>query len=203
MRIIHGVYYARPNYVIWAMKELGLEFENIPVNPMDGSAKKPEYLALNPAGLIPTYQEDDFILRETMAINYYLAKNHGDGLLWVSDPMDEALVMQWCFFGILYIDKPSVDYILYKIFLPEEMLDPEKVKASEEALLPQLKILNDHLAGRDYLAADKFTIADLNLSAMLEYARNAKFDFSAFGNVMAWMDRCLSRPMRLEMNKRD
>lgn len=80
MRILHGAPYARTNYVIWTLKELGLEYENIPVNPMRGETKTPEYMALNPNGLIPTLEEDDLVLWESTAINFYLAKNYGDGL---------------------------------------------------------------------------------------------------------------------------
>ena len=115
MRIIHGAPSGRANYVIWAMKEMGLDFEINPVNPFKGETKKPEYLALNPLGQVPTLEEDGFILWESMAINFYLAKNYGaknngGSLLWSDDPREEAEITQWSLFGCpvaLLVQGPS------------------------------------------------------------------------------------------------
>lgn len=200
MRIIHGVPYARTNYIIWAMEELGLEYEINPVNPMKGETKMPEHLARNPNGLIPVLEEDGFFLWETMAINTYLAKKYGDGLLWATDPQEEAHIMQWCVFGAISIDKPAVNYILHKQALPEEMRDADSLRQAQEMLEPHLTILNDHFGDKDYLVGGRFTIADLNLSAMLDYLRKARFDLSAYGNLQSWMARCLERPVRIEMS---
>lgn len=200
MRIIHGVPYARTNYVIWALKELGLEYENIPVNPFQGENKTPEYLAINPNGLVPTLQEGEFVLWESMAINAYLAKNYGEGLLWTDDPKEEALIMQWSLFGIQSLDKHAVNCILHKQALPEEMRDATILAEAEQALIPHLAMLNDYLAGKDYLVGGRFTIADLNLAAMLDYARKAGYDFSDYAHVQTWLSKCLERPHRREMN---
>ncbi|MBL4800340.1 MAG: glutathione S-transferase family protein [Emcibacter sp.] len=202
MRIIHGTPYARTNYVIWAMKELGLDFEIKPVNPMTGETKSPEYLALNPNGLIPTLEEDGFLLWETTAINSYLAKKYGDGLLWSSDPQEEAQIMQWCVFGAIYVDHQAVNHILHKQALPEDMRDEKILALAKEELRPHLEVLNGHLSDKDYLVAGRFTIADLNLAAMLDYAVKSGYDFSGLGHVQRWLTDCLGRPVRVEMNKR-
>lgn len=199
MRIIHGVPYARTNYVIWAMKELGLDYEINPVNPANGETKRPEYLALNPNGLIPALEEDGFVLWESMAINSYLAKNNGDGLLWATDPHEEAEIIQWCAFGAINLDKPAVNYILHKQALPEDMRDAASLLIAQEALDPLLKVLDDHLAGKKYLVANRFTIADLNLSAMLDYPRKSGYDLSEYTALQSWLARCLERPARVEM----
>lgn len=202
MRIIHGVPYTRVNYVIWAMKELGLDYEINPVNPMKGETKKPEHLARNPNGLIPVLEEDGFFLWETMAINSYLAKKYGDGLLWASDPREEALIIQWCVFGAINIDKPAVNYILHKQALPAEMRSGDSLRLAQEALVPHLKILDDHLTSKDYLVGGRFTIADLNLSAMLDYPLKSGFDLSEYTALQSWLARCLERPERIRMGAR-
>ena len=199
MRIIHGIPYTRVNYVVWAMKELGLDYEINPVNPMTGETKKPEHLARNPNGLIPVLEEDGFVLWESMAINFYLAKNNGDGLLWATDPREEAQIIQWCVFGSSSIDKPAVNYILHKQALPEEMRDAASLRAAHEALVPLLKVLNDHLVSREYLVGERFTIADLNLSAMLDYPLKAGYDMSEYTALQVWLGRCLERPARIQM----
>ncbi len=201
MRTIHGSPYARTNYVIWAMKELGLEYQVNPISPMAGETIKPEYLALNPNGLIPTLEEDGFVLWESLAINFYLAKNNGDGILWSDDPHEEAEIMQWGIFGIANLDKPAVDYILHKQAFPEDMRDGEKLAAAEQALAPLLQVLDGQLAGRQYLVGERFTLADLTLAAILDYPFKSGYDLSDYPAVQSWLSRCLERPMRVEMNR--
>ncbi len=199
MRIIHGIPYTRVNYIIWAMKELGLDYEINPVNPMKGETKMPEHLARNPNGLIPVLEEDGFFLWESMAINSYLAKKYGDGLLWATDPHEEAEIMQWCVFGSVNIDKPAVNYILHKQALPEEMRDENSLRSAQEDLIPFLKVLDGHLAHKEYLVGGRFTIADLNLSAMLDYLLKSRFDLSEYKSLKPWLARCVERPARIEM----
>ena len=200
MRILHGAPYARTNYVIWTLKELGLEYENIPVNPMRGETKTPEYMALNPNGLIPTLEEDGLVLWESTAINFYLAKKYGDGLLWATDPHEEAEIMQWCIFAATSVDKQAVDYILHKQALPEAMRDADRLLSAQQELIPHLKVLENHLSNRDYMVGGRFTLADLTLAAILDYPRKSGFDFADFGNIKRWLARCLERPIRVEMN---
>ncbi|NOZ67400.1 MAG: glutathione S-transferase family protein [Alphaproteobacteria bacterium] len=201
MRIIHGSPYARTNYVIWAMKELGLDFDVNPVNPMKGETRHPDYLALNPNGLIPTLEEGDLILWETMAINMYLAKTYGDGLLWATDPQQEAQIMQWLAFGHVNLDEPAVNYLLHLNILPEEMRSEAKLEEAKTDIVPLLEVLDGHLAGRNYLVDDRFTIADLSLAAILDYPRKAGYDLSKYSNISPWLTRCVERPIRVEMNK--
>lgn len=201
MRIIHGAPYARTNYIIWAMIELGLEFEINPVNPMLGENKMPEHLARNPNGLIPVLEEDGFFLWETMAINTYLAKKYGNGLLWAKDAQEEAHIMQWCIFGAINIDQPAVNYILHKQALPEEMRDANSMRQAQEIIEPHLSVLNDHLTNKDYLVGGRFTIADLSLSAMMDYLIKSQFDLSQYTALKKWLTRCLERPARVKMNK--
>lgn len=202
MRKIYGAPTARTNYCIWVMEELGLTYENIPVNPFSGETKTAEYKALNPNGLIPTLEEDGQILWESMAVNFYLAKTYGRGKLMPDDPWEEALVLQWSLFGIQNLDKLAVNCILHKIALPEEHRDEGILKSAEEGLVPHLQILNTHLSGRQYLVGEAFSLADLNLAAMLDYARKARVDFSPYPDLETWLGRCLDRPVRRAMGGR-
>lgn len=199
MRKIYGAKQARANYVIWAAEELGLDYENIPVNPFDGSSKKPEYLAINPNGTIPTLDEDGFILWESMAINFYLARNYGDGILWSDDPHEEAMIFQWTFFVISEIEKHAVTLIIHKNILTEDQRSETVMAQCIETMTPKFKTLDDHLAGRDFLVGDRFSIADLNVAAILHYALRADYDFSAFKNLERWLNVQINRPARLKM----
>ncbi len=80
---IYGWKRSRVVRCMWTMEELGLQYEQIPLNPNEGQTRTPDYLALNPQGKIPTLVHDDFVLTETMAINAYLASSF-PGSLWPS-----------------------------------------------------------------------------------------------------------------------
>ena len=74
---IYGVPLSRAYRALWMANELGLDYENVPINFADGSAKTSEYLAVNPNGRMPAIDDNGFKLWESMAINLYLAKKHG------------------------------------------------------------------------------------------------------------------------------
>jgi glutathione S-transferase len=93
---IYGVPLSRAYRALWMANELGLDYENVPIHFADGSAKTPEYLAVNPNGRIPAIDDNGFKLWESMAINLYLAKKHGSGLL-PKTMEDEAHAIQWSF----------------------------------------------------------------------------------------------------------
>ena len=73
---IYGAPRSRTFRVMWAAEELGLPYENIPVDFAEGS-KQPAFLAINPNGRIPAIDDEGFVLFESLAINMYLAKKHG------------------------------------------------------------------------------------------------------------------------------
>ncbi|NOZ42644.1 MAG: glutathione S-transferase family protein [Alphaproteobacteria bacterium] len=200
MRTIHGSPFSRTNYVIWTMKELGLDYNVNPISPMAGETRKPEYLVLNPNGLVPTLEEDGFVLWESLAINFYLAKNNGNGKLWADNPHHEAKIMQWCIFGAVNVDKPAVDYILHKNALPEEMREVAILNAAEQTLIPLLQVVEGQLADGEYLVDNRFTLADLTLAAILDYPRKSGYDLSPYPAIGAWLDRCLNRPARIAMS---
>ena len=74
---IYGSPRSRTQRVLWMAAELGLDFEHIPLEFDDPALKSAEFLALNPAGAVPTIVDDEFALAESLAINLYLAKKYG------------------------------------------------------------------------------------------------------------------------------
>src|SRR5438270_12862372 len=77
---IYGSAMSRAARVMWCAKELGLSFEHIDV--AWDSLKKPEFLAVNPNGKVPGFQDGNVTLFESLAINLYLAKKYGTGELY-------------------------------------------------------------------------------------------------------------------------
>jgi glutathione S-transferase len=158
-----------------------------------GDSKKPDYLALNPNGRIPTLVDGDLVLFESMAINLYLAKKYG-GELYPRDEAQEALTNQWTLWGMTELEPLFMQLVLHKVMLPEGQRDPARVVAAESELLRPLAVLDSHLTKRDYLLGGGFGIADLNLAGAVMLSGFASYDISAFANVTRWLAACSSRP---------
>ena len=91
---LYGSARSRALRVLWMAGELGLKFDHKDWLPRAPETRTPEYLALNPNARVPTIDDDGFILSESMAINFYLAKKHKSAL-YPADPKNEARALQW------------------------------------------------------------------------------------------------------------
>ena len=80
---------------LWAADELGLEYEQVDVGGKFGGNDTPEYLAMNPMGLVPTLVDGDFTMFESNAITRYIAQKYGQGSLWPDDPHARATADTW------------------------------------------------------------------------------------------------------------
>jgi glutathione S-transferase len=197
---IHGAPRSRTFRNLWAAEEAGIPYENFPVDSQKGS-KQPGFLAINPNGRIPTIEDGDLVLFESLAINLYLAKRYAAGSLYPSRIEDEARAWQWTLWGATEIETPLIEMVSNRAALPPEKRD-ESIAAAAEAKLPRpLAVLDAHLARSPYLLGDAFTIADLNVSALLYSAWFNKIDLSRWPHIKAWLDRCLVRPAALRARK--
>ncbi len=190
---IYGVAGSRAYRTLWMVNELGLEYENMPIHFADGSAKTPEYLAINPNGRIPAIDDNGLKLWESMAINLYLARKHDKGL-WPKTIEGEAQAIQWSFWVMTEVEKPTLAVLFHKVFLPEGQRDPKAAEDGEQQLQRPLKVLDQALAKTGYLVGSSFTVADLNVASVLSWARIARMDLSAYPHVDKWLTATLRRP---------
>jgi glutathione S-transferase len=167
--------------------------ERIDGGKLDGSAKTPEYLAVNPNGRIPAIDDNGFKLWESMAINLYLARKHGSGLL-PKTMEDEAQAIQWSFWVMTEVEKPALAVLLHRFFLPEDQRDSKLADEGEQQLQKPLEVLDQRLATTGYLVGPTFTVADLNVASVLSWARMGGVDLSGFPQVDQWLAGCLKRP---------
>jgi glutathione S-transferase len=192
---IYGVPRSRAFRTLWLAKELGLDYEHVPVN-FTGDNRKPEYLAINPMGQVPAIDDGGFVLTESMAINLYLAKKHGK--LYPKSPQDEAKAWQWSFWVMTAVEKPSLQVLFHTVFFPEDKRDPAQAEEGRKQLARPLAVLEQALAGKPYLLGPEFTICDLNVAAVLSTARSPKLGIELGPNVRGWLERCLDRPAAKE-----
>jgi len=191
---LYGTSKSRASRSLWALEELAVAYEQIPIAPYTQS-RSPEYLRINPNGHIPALDDDGLIIWESMAINLYLADKHGRAPLWPGTPAERGAIYQWSFWAVTENEPRQVAHALAR-----RSGDASASKAALEGLMSALAVLNTHLRRRSYLLGDTFTIADLNLASCLRepqehgIGNNDEIKTSVIPAVMDWLDRCCERP---------
>jgi glutathione S-transferase len=147
--------------VMWIAGELGLAHERYDVGGPYGKNNEPEYLALNPNGLVPTIQDGDFVLWESNAILHYLAGKHENGKLLPSGAEAKARADQWMDWQQLSYNTHITPIFIGIIRTPPEKRDMALIERSRKSVTDAAKILDQHLAGSAYVAGDRFTIGDM------------------------------------------
>jgi glutathione S-transferase len=190
---IYGWKRSRVVRCMWVMEELGLEYEQIPLNPNEGQTRTPDYLALNPQGKIPTLVHDDFVLSETMAINIYLARSF-PGSLWPSTAKGVAKVHQWTSWAISELEPPLVA-IMREGRRPAEQIDQSRVDGWRGDVHRMVDAVLEPVLGRQpHLLADGgFSLADLNVAAVASVMPIFEIGLSGHPHTDQWMKRCFSR----------
>lgn len=189
---VYGVPMSRAMRVLWALEEVGAPYELVPTDFLT-DAHSPEYAKINPNGRIPAIQDGDVTLFESLAINLYLARKYGP-TLWPTSPADEGRAYQWTIWAMTELEEPIISALMHRMFLPEAQRDPKKAEEAAARFVKPITVLDGALAGRQWLAGPEFTIADLNVAAVLMVAPMAGFDLGQAPNAAAWLGRCTARP---------
>lgn len=196
---LHGVSRSRALRCLWMLEELGVPYENVKINTT-GESRTPEFLQLNPNGHIPVLQDDGLTLWESLAINLYLARKYDKGL-WPKTVDDEGRAFQWSLWAMTELEEPIITALRHRALLPEDQRDPKQAEAAALRFAGPLKVLDGALAGKSYLLGNAFSVADLNVAAVMLLAKAARFDIASASNVQAWMERCTTRPALAKAQK--
>lgn len=192
---IYGIAASRAFRPIWAAEELGIPYEHVRVHYQDPSLKEAPFRALNPNGTVPAIVDDGLVLFESLAITLHLARTRPEGGLWRSDEAGHSQILQWTLWAATEAEPPARQWFHHVSFLPPEARRPELAEAALTQLHGRLRVLDEHLSRHPYLTGDRFTVADLNVAAVLQ--RLADVGGQAFPSAMEWHRRCLARPAAL------
>jgi glutathione S-transferase len=191
---IYGIPRSRAFRTLWMVKELGLDYENVPIDMGKAETRTPEYLRINPNGHIPAVDDNGFILWESMAINLYLAKKYSPNAIYPARLEEEARAWQWSFWGMTEVERPVLTAMFHRALLPDDKRDAALAQQCERELQAPLKVLDAAVANQPYLLGEHFTVADLNVASILAWARPARIDFGPFPKAADWSKRCAERP---------
>ena len=172
-----------------ALRELGADFELVPVNLQDRTlADGSDFRAVNPKGYVPYLETDDAGgLSECGVILQYVADRHPDaGLAPPAGSPDRYRLQEWLSFVGTELHKN-----LPPLFLPTV---PDEYRPVARARLTQrLAYLDSALQGQAYLMNDEYSVADSYACAILNWTKPAKYDLSAHPSVAAYYDRLRAR----------
>ncbi|MGH8641874.1 MAG: glutathione S-transferase family protein [Burkholderiales bacterium] len=188
---LYGSARSRAVRVLWMAGELGIQFDHKDWLPRAPETRTPEYRALNPNSRVPTIDDDGFILSESMAINFYLAKKHKSPL-YPADPKMEARALQWSLWETDRLDRQIVNYARHSKELPAAERKPEIAEASWKEMADSFDVLETALSKSEWLAGPAFSVGDLNVAAALY--RALTLDLGKWPKLSAWLKRCWDRP---------
>lgn len=203
---IYGIVASRAIRPLWAAAELGLDVDHQLTDYKGGGTRTPEFLAINPNGHIPALvdhrPEGDVTVWESMACALYIARHHGqaDGVsLTPATPREDAEALRWSFWTVTEVEKDALTVLMHRLVMPAEDRKHELAEAAEKRLVVPLRVLEQHLAQQQtrnepYLAAARFTVADLCVASVLLWAKPARELLAQFPLLSAWLTRCLERP---------
>lgn len=180
--------------VLWCCGELGLEHRRIDAGMHFGVNNTPEYKAMNPNGLVPTIDDDSFILWESHAIVRYLARKPGTGKLWPSDghiAADADRWMEW-YSTTLWVNLRPIFWNLVRV--SPDKRNMTEVEENRPKLAANLSIVDAQLAGRDYIAGSSFTMGDIPLGVAAYRWFNLPLERPALANLQRWYQRICERP---------
>jgi glutathione S-transferase len=202
---IYGISASRAARPLWAALELGLTFEHIAMTYKAGATRTPEFLALNPNGHIPLLEDErpegQVTVWESMACALYIARVHGqaDGQsITPATPREEAEALRWSFWTVSELESDALAVLMHRMAMPEDQRKPELADKAESRLKVPLQVLEKHLLaqnanGQAYLAANRFTVADVCVASVAHWIRPAPDLLAQFPAVSSWLHACMAR----------
>jgi len=180
--------------VLWCCAELGIEYERVDIGGPFGGNQDPEYLALNPNGLVPTVKDDELVMWESNTICRYLCTTRNGEQLYPSDPQARTHIERWMDWQLSSIGPPMGALLFGLIRTRPEHLDHAAVEAARRKALAAWTIADDALADRTFLAGDQLSLAEIALGTLVYRWHAFPIERPPLKNLKAWFERLCNRP---------
>ena len=173
--------------VLWALEEMQMPFEIVGMDHPAHDLNTDAYRRLSPFEQIPAIDDDGLVLSESAAILLYLAKKAGK--LIPPDPAGEAQVVRWCFAAMNSVELPLLSLMILGWVKDEGKYRDFAVSWAER----HLGNLDRWLDGREYVATNAFTVADILMAHVLDEIKDENL-IKPYGRVASYRQRCFARP---------
>jgi glutathione S-transferase len=178
--------------VTMTAQQLGLELDLIVIDLLKSEHRDPEFLKFNPNGKVPLLEDGGFYLWESHAIMQYLADRCPGQDLYPRGVRALADVNRWLFWSAYHFT-PAVGFISRER-ISKKMVggsgdpDPVEIRRGESLLTAAARVLDDHVAGRQWITQDKLTLADLAIAAPLMHTTAARLPILDYANLQRWFE---------------
>ncbi len=193
MMKLYGLGPTRSLRVLWALHELGAEFQFVPVDLLAGEHRHSEFLALNPAAKLPVLVDGDLVLTESVAIVMYLAEKYRDKGLIPPDLVQRAQTYRWTMFAATELEQPLWRIAKHTSLYPEEKRLPQEVGLAREDFAAMAEVLDRHMEGRQFIVGDGITIADCVTAYLMDWANEIQL-LDDCAQLRAYLERMYARP---------
>ena len=193
MRLYYHPLSSNSRRVVMTVIHLNVTLEWVVVDLLRGEHRAADYLRLNPNGKVPLLDDDGFVLWESHAIMQYLADRSPRQTIYPHDARPRADVNRWLFWSAYHFT-PAVGMISRER-VSKRMVggsgapDPVEIERGEALLTAAAHVLDDHLAGKEWIAQDTLTLADLAIAAPLMHTAAAQLPVLGYQNLQAWFAR--------------
>ncbi len=179
--------------VLWLAEELGLKYERIDAGMQFGMVNTPEYRKMNPNALVPTIDDDGFVLWESHAIVRYLAAKHGAGTLWPADLKQRADSDRWMDWAFTF--QAALRAVFWGLVrTAPEKRDLQAIEEGRKKCAELLAIPDRYLDNKPYFAGNSLTIGDIPLGCHVQLWMRLPIERPAHANLQHWFDRLCARP---------
>jgi glutathione S-transferase len=196
LRILGHAASSNVQKVLWCCGELALPFERRDIGGTFGGNRTPEYLALNPNGLVPTIEDGGFVLWESNVIVRYLVTRYAagaTGTLYPTDALRRADVERWMDWQQTTLAAPMG--VLFRALLRKtEQVDPAALEAARGKATASWQMLEQALADRAYIAGAELTVGDIALGNAIHRWYRLPIERPALPRLEAWYARLCERP---------
>lgn len=175
--------------VALALELAGADWEPVWVDFFRGAHRAPEFVALNSMAEVPVLEHEGMVLSQSGIILDYLTDTLGR--FRASDPRE---AWRWILWDNHKLTANLATWRFLANFLPAEKRNPEVIDFLKGRATVALKILDRHLAGRDWIVGDDISTADLSCCGYMYYPEHYDLDWGEFRNVTAWRDRIAALP---------
>ncbi len=199
---IYGIAASRASRPLWVAQELGLAYEHIAQPYQEGATRTPAFLALNPNGHIPVIDDNGVLVWESMACALYLAerfRGEGQASLAALNHAEQAEILRWSFWAVTECEEDALTFLMHRVAMPAERRKPQLAQEAERRLLPALRVLEQHLQARPFVAGARFTVADICVASVLAWVQRSAELNAQCPQLRAWLARCLDRPAQQQV----
>lgn len=172
------------------IEHLEIKVDEVFIDLLAGAEQAPEFVAINPNGMVPALVDGDVVLWEAAAIMIYLCEQSGDSELWPKGT-DRYDVLRWMFWAAEHFRQPAPIYFEERLAarFMNQPADESRIAEADRRLSRYAPILEAHLKDRSYVVGNHVTLADLDLAAPLSQMSRTGVPYSNYPNIMRWYQR--------------